>query len=231
MRKIWFPDTVHKMLPACNNNSEILIGLKHIVATDGVHFTQPGYEKMAAVLHQYIKTQRCKNISAAVLSLSGSSGMSGGKPPKTFYRRGFVPPTGSCCRKQHNAAYRASHPDSDGKWKGHPVNVGQHGGQNCGHNTPGSSGGRGRALAAHPPITGDRVQWMIALSRNTNLGPVSSFQQHQPSAQATSSAPRGLCCLLLHFPFRHLWERGEPSSRPRPWLHRLLSALLPQHQP
>ena len=36
----------------------------------------------------------------------------------------------------------------------------------------------------------ERVQRMNALSRNTNLGPVSSSQQHQPSAQAASSAPR-----------------------------------------
>jgi hypothetical protein len=125
--KIWVPDTVHKMLLACNNNSEIAIGLKHIVAADGVHFTQLGYENMAVVLHQYIRTKRCKNTPAAGSILSGSggipSGLSGGKPSKTFYWRGFVSPTGSCRPKQNNAAYRASHPGGGGKWKGHPVNV------------------------------------------------------------------------------------------------------------
>ncbi len=173
--KIWVPDMVHKLLPACNNNSEIAIGLKHIVAADGVHFTQSGYEKMALVMHQQLTTQRCKNNLAAGPIISGSGsvpcGPSGGNSSKTFYWRGFVSPTGSCRPKQNNAAFRASHPGGGGKWKGHPVNVGpqiiqnrgggqnrggrqsrgggqyRSGGQNRGNAVPGVSGGRGRGAS------------------------------------------------------------------------------------
>jgi hypothetical protein len=154
--RIWVPDTIHKMLPACNNNSEISIGLKHIVSADGVHFTQSGYEKMAVVLHQYIRTQLNENISAAVPIVSGSSGVSRGKPQKIFYWRGFASPAGSIRPKPHNSAYRASHPGGGGKWKGHPVNVGhfsgpQHGGSYSGNVTQSHSVGRGRGAAIRPP--------------------------------------------------------------------------------
>jgi hypothetical protein len=155
--KIWVPDTIHKMLPACNNNSEIAVGLKHIVAADGVHFTPSGYEKMAVVLHQYMRKQMCDTPTASVSILSGP-GVSGGKPKKNFYWRGFASPAGSCRPKPQNSAYRMSHPGGGGKWKGHPTNVGSvHVGRlpfenaSRGKNANVFQGGRGRGAGSRPP--------------------------------------------------------------------------------
>ncbi len=80
--------------------------------------------------------------------------MSGGKPQKTFYWRGFVSPTGSCRPKQHNAAYRASHPGGGGKWKATPsmlVSKAARAGATTRPVAPVLGEG---ALDAHPPITG-----------------------------------------------------------------------------
>jgi hypothetical protein len=155
--RIWVPDTIHKMLPACNNNSEIAVGLKHIVAADGVHFTPSGYEKMAVVLHQYMGKQMRETPTASVSILSGS-GVSGEKPKKNFYRRGFASPAGSCRPKPQNSAYRMSHPGGGGKWKGHPANVGPaHVGRLPFENASRSKnanvfqGGRGRGAGSRPP--------------------------------------------------------------------------------
>ena len=120
MVRMWVPDVVHKMLPACNNNSEIAVGLKHVVAADGVHFTSDGYEKMAVVLKNCIETQLEKTTSAAVPSVSD---VGGAQVPqlrtKTYYWRGFVSPVGSCRPTKHSLTYRMSHPGG-GKWKNLP---------------------------------------------------------------------------------------------------------------
>ncbi len=120
MVKMWVPDVVHKMLPACNNNAEIAVGLKHLVAADGVHFTSDGYEKMAVVLKTCIETQREKTTSAAVPSVSDAGGAQVPQlRTKTYYWRGFVSPVGSCRPSKHSLAYRMSHPGG-GKWKNPP---------------------------------------------------------------------------------------------------------------
>jgi hypothetical protein len=111
MVRMWVPDVVHKMLPACNNNSEIAVGLKHVVAADGVHFTSDGYEKMAMVLKTYIETQIEKTTSAAVPSVSDAGGAQVPQlRTKTYYWRGFVSPVGSCRPTKHSLTFRMSHP-------------------------------------------------------------------------------------------------------------------------
>jgi hypothetical protein len=104
-------------------------------------FPESGERKERGKEKKVHQNSACKNIPVAGLILSGSSGLSGGKPLKTF-----VSPTRSCRPKQHNAAYRASHPGGSGKWKGHPITV-----EITRRVIP--VGGGGGMLAAHPSTT------------------------------------------------------------------------------
>jgi hypothetical protein len=154
MVRMWVPDVVHKMLPACNNNTEIAVGLRHVVAADGVHFTSDGYEKMAAVLKTCIETQREKTTSAAVPSVSDAGGAQVPKlRTKSYYWRGFVSPIGSCRPNKHSLAYRMSHPGG-GKWKNPPPRNQQPKASSAvrgGHGDRGGHCDRGRGKFNRPP--------------------------------------------------------------------------------
>ena len=123
--RMWVPDIVRKMLPACSDTSELAAGLKYLFSADGVHFTEQGYEKMAHVIAKSAAMQLSKDHSSAAISLSGASAGSSNEKQGKFYWRGFMSPVGSARPKNSNTAYLSTHQGAGGKWKSHPVNVGR----------------------------------------------------------------------------------------------------------
>jgi hypothetical protein len=117
-KKFWVPDLVGKLLPACNGITEQAAGLREIFAADGVHFTKPGYEKLADTIWHCAKTLIEKSDSAknSVSAVRGSHG----RGQKTFYWRGFMSPVGSERPQNSQAAYMLTHQGSGGKWRKGP---------------------------------------------------------------------------------------------------------------
>jgi len=101
----WVPDFVGNLLPACNGVVEQAVGLKHIMAADGVHFTPHGYEKIAETIVKLCITHHEKSDSASSIVSAGPVTCRS----KTFYWRGFVSPVGSQRPTSHTAAYKAAH--------------------------------------------------------------------------------------------------------------------------
>jgi hypothetical protein len=138
--QMWVPDIVRKLLPACNDTSELAAGLKYLFSADGVHFTDQGYEKIAHVLAKSAAMQLSKKQDSASIPLSGAKSGPSSEKPGNYYWRGFLSPVGSARPKNPNSAYLSTHQGAGGKWKGYPVNVGR-----------GSSRGRGESSrGGHP---------------------------------------------------------------------------------
>jgi hypothetical protein len=104
-KKAWVPDFIGNLLPACNGIEEQAAGLKHVMATDGVHFTAHGFEKIADTVVKLCKTHLEKLDSAASLVSAGPVSVK----PKTFYWRGFVSRASSLRPSAHVSAYKAVH--------------------------------------------------------------------------------------------------------------------------
>jgi hypothetical protein len=108
------PDMIKLMMPACTGIPEYLAALKHMSATDGVHFTEDGYRCIAnAILTHAAHTT--ENAVTDQKSAPFSFVTEGRK--QTYYWRGFVSPVGVCRPRNRNLAYKLTHHSrGGGKW-------------------------------------------------------------------------------------------------------------------
>jgi hypothetical protein len=107
------PDVIKLMMPACTGIPEYLAALKHMSAADGVHFSQEGYSCIANAIVTHISHTKCTVTEK--MSAPFSFVPDNGK--QTYYWRGFASPVGVCRPRNHNKAYKLTHPSrGGGKW-------------------------------------------------------------------------------------------------------------------
>ncbi len=102
------PDLIKLSMPACTDRSEYAAALKSHMSSDGVHFSESGYDCLTVGLITHIKdaaTKNPKQLSAGYSTFSGAKRT--GK--QLFYWRGFVSPIGTGRPTNHKAAYKQSH--------------------------------------------------------------------------------------------------------------------------
>jgi hypothetical protein len=119
------PDWIKLSMPACTSRSEYAAALKTHMSSDGVHFSESGYDCLTTGLISHIKdaalSKNQKPTPAGFSTLSGAK--RSGK--QSFYWRGFVSPIGTGRPTNHKAAYKQSHSNpaagrgsgAGGKWQ------------------------------------------------------------------------------------------------------------------
>lgn len=139
IRNFWVPDTMGAMMPACTGHTEYTSALAHLVAADGVHLTDSGYQSLTTGLvscsNQFAKPNQ--TVTGPACPIPGTS-----REKSSYYWRGFVSPIGTGRPKNHAAAYLAVHGgrgkndvgNGGGRWRG---GRGDHGGRGArGHFHP-----------------------------------------------------------------------------------------------
>jgi len=102
----WVPDLVRQLVPGITDTAEIGTVLCELSGDDGVHLTDVGYGKLAAIIVETVHTRTLANSDIAGKNEKGRS----------FYWRGFSSPVGSARAKNSCFSYKEAHPGG-GKWR------------------------------------------------------------------------------------------------------------------
>jgi hypothetical protein len=118
IRNVTVTNTVQGMMPACSGIREFSVAYRLLAAADGVHLTNEGYSKLAALIKNNCNNGDELKTAASPYSSGpasrGTRDSSTTPQPSSYFWRGFISPVGTPRPKNSTERYHLTH--GGGKW-------------------------------------------------------------------------------------------------------------------